>query len=506
MDMISAVCGPGAIKAVQEKVRSSIEFQFKVAMAKRDSDKKELAETNTRARQIFNEITDMINLRCPRCQMVFHDYDGCNALQCASHKCKAAFCAICLEDCGSDAHNHVIENHGDLFDKQAFSRSKASRSRLILEDKLATISHESPELGQLVKNHVERAGLLSTGGKSSCQDKTTSFLKNARESLRNTIKNDRLGILSNPDEYRPGTRAARITRSEVSPRSLIPENFRVTMTCTGLDLYRISLEQNIIEDRWVHISLKEAEKELKDHPHAANVQNLVQNVQTAVIAISGMSSLIQTRVISTRNNEKCKQDTPQEDNIRVSLACINQRGELEEGRFQMQGAVSIVGINSNIRMIKLENHVKNACDSDLMFPSLKHLVGDGHPTPCLSEILRPVPDILQGLNREQKKVAHPLKLRSTMEVAGPPGTGKTKTITALVDTLMECTDFDVFVLSERNGAINAIAEKFKDVSLDISSKRTKVIDPRIWMSVLTYGAGDTIGDSTKMFTLDEKLR
>ena len=33
------------------------------------------------------------------------DFDGCFALNCS--RCRAAFCAYCLADCGKDAHMHV---------------------------------------------------------------------------------------------------------------------------------------------------------------------------------------------------------------------------------------------------------------------------------------------------------------------------------------------------------------------------------------------------------------
>ena len=45
---------------------------------------------------------------CPRCHKAVDvvDMDGCCALQC-SH-CPCSFCAWCLQDCGADAHSHVV--------------------------------------------------------------------------------------------------------------------------------------------------------------------------------------------------------------------------------------------------------------------------------------------------------------------------------------------------------------------------------------------------------------
>jgi hypothetical protein len=58
-------------------------------------------------------VQDILNLRCPRCGQVFVDYTNCDALTC--HHCNCGFCALCLQDCGFDAHNHVqwADHHGN---------------------------------------------------------------------------------------------------------------------------------------------------------------------------------------------------------------------------------------------------------------------------------------------------------------------------------------------------------------------------------------------------------
>ena len=45
--------------------------------------------------------------RCPRCGQHFDNFEACSALECFA--CGCAFCAWCLEDCGLDAHEHVVE-------------------------------------------------------------------------------------------------------------------------------------------------------------------------------------------------------------------------------------------------------------------------------------------------------------------------------------------------------------------------------------------------------------
>jgi len=56
---------------------------------------------------------EVLTPKCPRahCRQAFIDFDGCNALRC--HSCGCGFCAICFEDCGSDAHEHIGRMHPD---------------------------------------------------------------------------------------------------------------------------------------------------------------------------------------------------------------------------------------------------------------------------------------------------------------------------------------------------------------------------------------------------------
>lgn len=49
----------------------------------------------------------ILELKCPRCGQAFRDFDGCFALKCSRQSCACSFCALCLADCGTDAHSHV---------------------------------------------------------------------------------------------------------------------------------------------------------------------------------------------------------------------------------------------------------------------------------------------------------------------------------------------------------------------------------------------------------------
>ena len=61
-------------------------------------------------------------------------------------------------------------------------------------------------------------------------------------------------------------------------------------------------------------------------------------------------------------------------------------------------------------------------------------------------------------------------------------TGKTKHIMALVRTMLEYTDYDIVFLSERNGSINVIAEKFLKASLIVKSMGQKDEKKRLKIS------------------------
>jgi len=61
---------------------------------------------------------DVLTLKCPRCGQAFVDFEGCFALKCS--RCAAAFCGWCLEDCGTNAHPHVVCCRRKLSDNNYF--------------------------------------------------------------------------------------------------------------------------------------------------------------------------------------------------------------------------------------------------------------------------------------------------------------------------------------------------------------------------------------------------
>jgi hypothetical protein len=463
---------------------------------------------NAQARRLFNDFANELNLKCPRCQSAFLDYDGCNALTCAVPNCRAAFCAICLKDCGSDAHQHVMNTHGGgLFDKEAFHKGVKIRAQKQLDILMNKLTDESFELRQLVLNHVQKANLLQDKNDISNNSsvKTAAFLEKTKANLSHAVRSDRLALLSDPEEY--GRRP--IVRDSISPRCVVPRDYRLSLTRVHGDSFRVRLEHNILpgEDHWYPID--DIEAHFKDNPKIESLLNVTQSLRCAVIALDGKAELYQSsRGDIDKKSFEGRQDDRDSDKICIKLQAIDRHGQITDDteylhRFE---TMKIIGLNQNKRMLLLEKHVRETSETDLMFEPLQHLIGSGAPQPVIMEMEMDTPDSQRELNEEQRRLAHPLLLRTAMEVAGPPGTGKTKTIVELVRALLKCTSYDILLLSERNGAINAIAEKFKNESIMIRGNKIEIIDLHTWQSVIAYGGSDTMGESTKLFTLEEKLK
>jgi AAA domain len=175
------------------------------------------------------------------------------------------------------------------------------------------------------------------------------------------------------------------------------------------------------------------------------------------------------------------------------------------------GTKRVVGINGNKRIVRLKQVVDTTPDDELMSEPLHAYIGSKQATRLFdeSEIERHLPQTFDNLNDEQKAVANPITLKNAMECAGPPGTGKTKTIVEMIRSILHCTDLEVIVLSERNGAIDAIAEMLAHDCLDIvdtsSNNNVKIKDMILWYEILAVGSAG-MGSFARRFKLDEKVK
>lgn len=94
-------------------------------------------------------IEDIMTLRCPRCKCAFLDYEGCAALTC--NHCKAGFCALCLEDCGSDAHRHVVNCKDNPFKSlhisaEQFNKHHSKRRENLINEKIKDQTDKTKDL------------------------------------------------------------------------------------------------------------------------------------------------------------------------------------------------------------------------------------------------------------------------------------------------------------------------------------------------------------------------
>jgi hypothetical protein len=84
---------------------------------------------------------------CPRCNQFYGGHTSCNALNCPN--CNAGFCAICLKDCGSDAHIHIKEHGAALFDKEQVAYGLKERATKKLID-MVIFLQKTPETEELI--------------------------------------------------------------------------------------------------------------------------------------------------------------------------------------------------------------------------------------------------------------------------------------------------------------------------------------------------------------------
>lgn len=86
---------------------------------------------------LFDEVAKPTE-KCPRCEQPFDGFDGCNALKCP--RCKTGFCALCLENCGEDAHTHLnVEHPVDIWHKLMYLKKKEERQMKQIIETLAKV-------------------------------------------------------------------------------------------------------------------------------------------------------------------------------------------------------------------------------------------------------------------------------------------------------------------------------------------------------------------------------
>lgn len=504
MDMVKSMCGAGAVREVERDLRVRVENEVRKENERLARGKEIMANYEEKADKLFQELAEHLCMKCPRCAMVFDDYDGCNALTCGNASCNAKFCAVCLMDCGSDAHTHA-RSHGNLFDKKLFLSEKKKREEETMEAFLRDHTEEPFEVRQLIRTKVEQ--LNSSERSQASGSAARSFLQKAKGNLRQAVKNDRLSLLSEPSGHH-GVLSFR----DISPRNTIPDDYRLSLgtKTLGGPVCSINLCRRT-SNGWTIIPLPDSQDSSKQQDGIMKVVvdslvNVKYGLQCCTIAFEGARDLYQTSFARPEKDRNVASDE-----VAVKFTRIDRRtGELS-GEPRLLSSIGysgtrILGFNQNLRMLLLERHIASTPDEELMFDPLKAYIGSCSAQRLVQKLKCPVPDTFQELNKRQQLIAHPLSLRTAMEAAGPPGTGKTKVITELARSILSCTEYHIVILSERNGAVDAIAEKLaSDCISHPRTKKQRVQHFLLWKTILAFGSSG-IGESSKLFTKELKLR
>jgi hypothetical protein len=510
VDMIESVCGPGAVKEMERQLRNKVEIEVQRGMDKKQEEKLKMNESKQVALKLYQDLCERLNMKCPRCELVFDDYTGCNALTCRGQSCRAAFCAICLKDCDTNAHHHVRTCHGDLFDKKAFNTARKKREIDTINDFSAEISGEPHEVKELVRIEFEKSQSDQT---QYCEGgfPFAPFLSRAKRDLLAAVNSGRLSILSDAEAYPVETG---LTRRDISPRNVIPENYRLRLLPSMENIYSIILEEQVHTINgiaWKKIALQD-EKEIRSkdlgRPTVDALKNIAMALSCGVVAFVGTSSLYQSCI--SRKEGKYDRDEAKDPTICVQFHKICRNGNMKKNGQSLSELGleerDVIGVDQNVRMLILADHVLKSSNESMSFEPLQHFVTGRQPSRVFTSISMPPPPSFLTLNNKQQKVAHPLSLLTAMEVAGPPGTGKTKTIMELVRGILHCTDYDVILMSERNGAIDAIAEKMAGDCLTLNQSQSvkSVSNVELWSKVLSFGSFGGMGPFSALFTSTAK--
>jgi hypothetical protein len=266
-----------------------------------------------------------------------------------------------------------------------FENSSRDRSKSIVRKWLERHNEESAELKQLIKNHVDKAGVFykKIDPKES-QDRITTFLQDEKASLRVTLRNDRLSVL-----YDPSDTVTSIDKRDISPRHLVPEKYCLKLLHLDGRVFKISLTMLNGEGEWVHLDCSNDKRRSENmEPLEEIVTNLRCSLKCAVLGIEGKSCLYQTTPMEKElNNRDC--DTGK-DIISVRFMPVDcNDGTQESNEEDIHENLTILGLNHNLRLHLLMHHVESTGDDFLVSEPIKHIIGAGYPIPLLEDLQKP---------------------------------------------------------------------------------------------------------------------
>jgi len=112
-------------------------------------------------------------------------------LKCSNPDCGCAFCAICLKDCGRDAHG-CAQSHGEIFGKQGFEEAREERRAETVKKFLR--SQGGGAVRRLLEGHIAKYLELPLHVN---QDRVKEFSQSATKSVNAAITAELKGTLTN---------------------------------------------------------------------------------------------------------------------------------------------------------------------------------------------------------------------------------------------------------------------------------------------------------------------
>ena len=418
--------------------------------------------------------------RCPRCKKVFDEWNGCNALTCS---CGCAFCAVCLEDCGSDAHAHVAREHGDLFDRATVLRARDERRREAIKRELDALSEVARDraadqlAGDLFNLGLGPAPQAARHGAKDC-----SPAQFARRAARYVAELEEL-----MEHFKSGKAS-----------SFEPVNTRMVVVDELTGDREPKEAVNLIWDgSWnshrvvVSVNDPDLTKQQKD----ARKKELEMNMSQMCFVKGDFGP--DARVYTLTRKDRLSSETY----VTIEPDGFARMRDIEVKFYQSVGR-EFSALKSCERLVE---------HPDVAAKVLKVLMrmepNERVLTVSAADALSAHVTAHSHLNEQQRGVFHPDEIRTVQLVHGPPGTGKT----SVIDTYLQSPACKptwlkgagrrhvVLVVSEKNHAVDAIAAALL---------RRGGGEPGniVWEETTAHGVADSLGASSKKFFAEAKAK